>query len=125
MKFLCDVHIPIKLANFLSSQGFETLHVNNILDKWHTTDKAISKFVDERDLILITKDSDFKNSYLLKKTPKKLIKINLGNISIDELILLFQNNISHISKLEVEKYFMIELEKNHIVIYQSEDTFRK
>ena len=32
MKFLCDVHISYKLVSHLKSMGFETIHVNDILD---------------------------------------------------------------------------------------------
>lgn len=81
MKFLCDVHISYKVTNYLISLGFEAIHVNEILDKWHTKDKDIRRFSDANDLIVITKDADFKNSFLISNTPNKLVKINLGNIS--------------------------------------------
>lgn len=42
-KFLCDVHMPIKLCKFLASQGHEAIHVNQILDKSATPDKLISQ----------------------------------------------------------------------------------
>lgn len=58
MKFLCDVHISYKLLNALNKLGFDCIHVNNILDKWYTKDTAIAKYVDENNLILITKDLD-------------------------------------------------------------------
>ena len=77
MKFLCDVHIAIRISKKLRELGFESIHVNNILDKWHTKDKEISLYADQNELILITKDQDFRNGFLLNKTPKKLIKINL------------------------------------------------
>jgi predicted nuclease of predicted toxin-antitoxin system len=64
MKFLCDVHIPYKLVKHLRLKGFEVFHVNEILDKWITTDSKICFFADENDLIVITKDSDFRNSYI-------------------------------------------------------------
>ncbi|MCL6462254.1 MAG: hypothetical protein I4O51_10335 [Flavobacterium micromati] len=53
------------------------------------TAAAISKFSDSKDVILITKDFDFKNSFLINKKPRKIIKINLGNISTNQLIELF------------------------------------
>ena len=75
MKFLCDVHISYKLSKKIESLGFESIHVNFILDKWFTSDTEIAKFADSNDYILISKDADFKNSYLINKLPKKLIKI--------------------------------------------------
>jgi predicted nuclease of predicted toxin-antitoxin system len=97
MHFLCDVHISYKIANFLKSEGHEVTHVNSILEKWHTKDKDISSYADDNDLIVFTKDSDFKESYYLKKSPKKLIKVNLGNISNAELIhVLSEVHIKHV-----------------------------
>ncbi len=43
MKFLCDVHIPIKLSKKIVQLGFESGHMNNILAKWHSYDKDIIK----------------------------------------------------------------------------------
>jgi predicted nuclease of predicted toxin-antitoxin system len=80
MKFLCDVHISFKTVKFLIGKGYECVHVNTILEKWHTTDNDIAKYVDENNFILVTKDADFRDSFFLKNNPKKLVKINLGNI---------------------------------------------
>lgn len=69
MKFLCDVHIPFKLVRWLISEGFEAIHINSILDSWHTEDSKIRKFSDENDFILITKDKDFKSSFFIIQSP--------------------------------------------------------
>jgi predicted nuclease of predicted toxin-antitoxin system len=114
MKFLCDVHISYKVVNHLNSIGFETIHVNGIMNKWYTKDKDICSYADTNDLIIITKDSDFRDSYFIKNTPKKLIKINLGNISNAELINVLSDNLASIQKLNKEKCFLIEVEKNYI-----------
>ena len=86
MKFLCDVHISIKLVKYLISKNYDCIHVNTILEKWHTKDRDIANYADQNGLILITKDGDFRDSHYLKNTPNKLVKINLGNISNTDLI---------------------------------------
>ena len=63
MKFICDVHISIKLVKFLISKNYNCVHVNTILDKWFTKDNAIAKYTDLNDLLLITKDGDFRASH--------------------------------------------------------------
>ena len=93
MKFLCDVHIPYKLISFFKSNNIKAIHVNSILNGSNSKDSEIAHFADENDLILISKDADFKLSYLLKKRPKKLIKVNLGNVSNEELIRIFERNL--------------------------------
>jgi len=114
MKFLCDVHISLKLVNHLKSLGLEAVHVNEILDKWNTTDNKICEFADKNDFIVITKDSDFRNSFYIKKSPKKLIKINLGNISNIELIQIISENLNHIETLNNQPIFIIEVEKSFV-----------
>lgn len=114
MKFLCDVHIPYKLKNHLKLLGFEVFHVNEILDKWVTSDSKICFFADQNDLIVITKDADFRNSYYITKSPKKLIKINLGNVSNNELVEIFSTNLKHFKSLNKNKMFIVEMDKHSI-----------
>jgi len=47
MKILCDVHISIRISKFFESKGIQSIHVNNILDKWFISDAKISDFVDQ------------------------------------------------------------------------------
>lgn len=114
MRFLCDVHIAYKLVKHINSLGYEAIHVNNILDKWFTSDAKISEYADENDLILISKDSDFRDSFYLNNSPKKLIKINLGNISNLELLNIFSSHISEIEKVNQNSVFIIEIDKQSI-----------
>jgi len=114
MKFLCDVHISYKIVKRLNSLGYESIHINDILEKCHTKDSDICDYADTNNLIVITKDSDFRDSFYIKKTPKKLIKINLGNITNQELIRIFSDNISSIEKLNFSSIFLIEIDKNYI-----------
>ena len=116
MKFLCDVHISIKISKRIEELGFSSEHVNQILDRWHTKDQAIATFVDENDCILITKDQDFRNSFLLKRSPKKLIKINLGNISNGELLRILEDNLKHFERLNSQASpFMVEINEGSIL----------
>jgi predicted nuclease of predicted toxin-antitoxin system len=85
------------------------------LDKWFTKDAVIAQFSDENNYVLITKDADFRNSFLVKNTPKKLIKINLGNISNTELISIFEKNLHKMAELaDVNERFMFEIDNDSI-----------
>ncbi len=114
MKFLCDVHISYQIVNYLKSLGFDTIHVNEILNGCFTKDNEICKYADLNDLIVITKDADFRNSFFINKTPKKIIKINLGNISNKELIRIISNNIKEIQKLNSLATFLVEVDEDNI-----------
>jgi len=67
-------------------------------------------------LIVVTKDSDFRDSYFVKNSPRKLLKINLGNISNDELIKLLSECIYSIQKYNSKNHFLIEIEKDFISV---------
>ena len=114
MKFLCDVHISYKLVRHLEQSGYEAIHVNGILDKWFTKDSDIANYADLHDLIVVSKDVDFRDSFFIKKTPRKLIKINLGNISNQELLKLFDSLIISLKDLDTQNPFMVELDKDYI-----------
>jgi len=63
MDFLIDVHLPISLSKFLDKQrDCKSVHVNQILQKWFSSDAEICKYADEHNLVVISKDADFKNS---------------------------------------------------------------
>lgn len=114
MNFLCDVHISYKIVHTLTSLGFEAIHVNEILNKSETKDSDICRFADEKDYVVITKDSDFEDSYRVKNTRRKLLKINLGNISNQSLIKMFEENLEILNKLQSVKTFFIEFNKDGI-----------
>jgi predicted nuclease of predicted toxin-antitoxin system len=116
MKFICDVHISYKLVRFLTSKGLESYHVNSLEDKWHTKDNEICRFADANDLIVITKDEDFRNSFFLQRTPRKLIRILLGNISNDSLLSLFDKHLPIIQELGENERFYLEM-GDSITIY--------
>ncbi|MBS4029249.1 MAG: DUF5615 family PIN-like protein [Ignavibacteriales bacterium] len=106
MKVLCDVHIAYKVVSFFVSKGIEALHVNSILDKWKSKDKDICMYADANNFAVLTKDSDFRDSHFLRGTPKKVIKVNLGNISTNILVSIVDENISTlISHFEKEKCY--------------------
>lgn len=111
MKFLCDKHISFKLVNYLSSLAFETIHVNQILDKWFTKDEDICSFADENDMIVLIKDVDFRNSFLIRNTPKKLVRIKLGNLSNAILIEVIAQYLPTIQKLSAGSGFMMEIDQ--------------
>lgn len=121
MKFFCDVHIPYKLVSRLKALGFETIHANEILDHSSTKDSDICKYADQNNLIVVTKDSDFRDSYFVRHTPKKLIKINLGNIPNQELIEIITKNINAIQRLDSKLNFLLEIDRDHINLIEIDD----
>jgi predicted nuclease of predicted toxin-antitoxin system len=79
--------------------------------KWHTDDSEICKIADRNEFIVITKDEDFRTSFLLKRTPRKLIRISLGNISNNALVELFSDHLTLIEDIDQNQFFYLELGK--------------
>lgn len=93
------------------------MHVNQLTSGSSTPDSVISQLADQHNYIVITKDTDFRNSYLLKKTPKKLIRVCLGNISNDRLIDLFNNQLALIQQLYQEESFYLEINPDSTLLF--------
>ena len=119
MDFLVDVHLPISLSKFLNKEeNCTAIHVNQILQKWNTADEEICKYADANHLIVVTKDADFKNSYFINKTPKKVVRIILGNISNQELISLFSKYLPFILQLASKDNLYVEIDREQLVIIE-------
>ena len=117
MNFLIDVHLPINLSKFLDKQSECTsVHVKQILQKWYTPDAEICKYADDNSLVVVTKDTDFKNSHFINKTPKKVIRVTLGNISNADLVEMFNKYLPFILPLASKDNFYIELSREQIMI---------
>ncbi len=58
---------------------------------------------------MISKDADFRDSYYLNKTPLKLVKVNLGNISNLKLMNIIDTNLDKIEKLNSNGSFILEI----------------
>ena len=116
MKFLCDVHILFKVKNFLLASNCQCLHINEVLQGDKTKDNDIAVYCSSHNLILVTKDEDFVNSYLLKKLPPKLVKISLGNISTPLLLEILLKALPVLEKLYTRSFFLFEINKNEFLI---------
>jgi predicted nuclease of predicted toxin-antitoxin system len=88
MNFLVDAQLPYGIKQHLDSIGFDTIHTNDLPLKERTPDWEINKISEEQDRVVITKDKDFLDSYLIINIPKKLILVTTGNIRNKELFQL-------------------------------------
>ena len=82
MKFLIDAQLPITLSEFLNSKGLDSIHTLELPNKNFTKDNQIARIANEESRIVITKDADFLESYLVKNEPKKLILVKTGIFQI-------------------------------------------
>lgn len=117
MKFLVDAQLPIRLARLLSEAGYDTLHTRDLPQQNATPDTDINALSIAEQRVVITKDSDFLNSFLTTQQPYKLLLVTTGNIKNSDLEALFMQNLTQIVEL-FEQHFYIELNRDEITVYQ-------
>jgi predicted nuclease of predicted toxin-antitoxin system len=93
MKFIIDAQLPKSLSDFLNAAGFNSLHTLELPEMNRTGDNAITTKADIEGRIVVTKDADFLDSYLLFGRPAKLLLVKTGNIPNTDLLKLFQDNL--------------------------------
>lgn len=96
MNFLVDAQLPYSLKTFFSKKGYNCLHTLDLIKGNNTTNKEINEISIAEKRFLITKDSDFYDSYLIKQQPYKLILVKLGNTSTKDLVNFFNEKYNDI-----------------------------
>ena len=86
-RFLIDVNLP-KFFLFFNSEGFE--HVVDINPSF--TDTEIWEYALKNDLVIVSKDTDFYNRFLMHEDCPKIIYLKIGNTTLHELHVFFENN---------------------------------
>lgn len=116
MKFLLDAQLPRRLAYQLGAAGFETTHTLDLPQGNRTTDQFLVTLSLKEQCVIITKDSDFVESFLLKHEPWKLLLVSTGNIGNDELLRLFQLNIDQLAEA-FTTFDFIELNRTSMICH--------
>jgi predicted nuclease of predicted toxin-antitoxin system len=93
MKFLVDAQLPRRLISRLQEAGHEAIHTFDLPLGNRTPDSVINELSIREGYIVITKDADFVNSFLLHHRPHKLLLISTGNSLNSELELLLSSNL--------------------------------
>ena len=117
MKFIVDEQLPKKLASWLQTKGHDAIHADDIPHiAGKLSDVTICKFADAHDRVVITKDEDFWQRYLMVKEPQKLIYVTTGNIKNTDLLQLFENNI-HLLLQHITHHNVIELNQKGMIAH--------
>ena len=117
MKFLVDAQLPKHLADCLKWWGHDVLHTLELLSGNHTPDQCINDISIAEQRVVITKDADFVNSFLLSGVPFKLLLVSTGNISNKELMVIFEKNISALVAA-LETYEYVEITRTSLIEHQ-------
>jgi predicted nuclease of predicted toxin-antitoxin system len=114
MKFIIDAQLPYGIAMFLKDKGIDAIHTNDLPDKARTKDSQIRIIAEIENRIVITKDYDFIDSHILKKSPQQLLIVTTGNIKNKQLFELWRKKWEKIIQL-FETCNLIELNNNEVI----------
>jgi predicted nuclease of predicted toxin-antitoxin system len=116
MRFLVDAQLPLQLAGWLSQSGNDARHTLDLPDGNRTSDRNIVEAAAREDRIVVTKDSDFVQSFLLTGQPRLLL-ISTGNISNVDLEHLLRGNFPAIERA-FESHSYVELGRTALLVHQ-------
>ena len=116
MKFLLDAQLPRRLAFDLIALGHDTSHTLDLPLGNTTPDVDIAGIAASEERFLLTKDRDFVTTYLLKRTPPKLLLLSTGNIINSDLRQLIVENLSTLESA-FNQYDFVELSRTSLTIH--------
>jgi predicted nuclease of predicted toxin-antitoxin system len=116
MKFLLDAHLPRRLAYRLREAGHDAVHTLDLPNGNRTTDAEINSISLQESRVVVTKDTDFVDSFLLLHRPYKLLLISTGNIKNADLEVLFVAQISAIEAAFLTNTYL-ELARSALIIH--------
>ena len=116
MRFLVDTQLPKHLCRLLTEMGHDAVHVSDLPNGNRSTDAQVIAAADEEGRVVVSKDSDFRHSHLLRGQPSRLLAIVTGNVSNTDLLGLFNTNIGRILSALAESSF-VELGATSLVVH--------
>ncbi len=116
MKFLVDAQLPERLVRRLRERGFDVLHTKDLPAGNETPDEEINALSLRDQRVVVSKDVDFYNSFLVRSIPYKLLFVTTGNITNNQLETLFLAQFSYLVEL-FKRYSVIELSRDAIIVH--------
>jgi predicted nuclease of predicted toxin-antitoxin system len=117
MKFLVDAQLPKRFCVWLNQAGHDAIHTLDLPEGNRTTDDEIIAFSEQQERIVITKDDDFVQSYLIQGRPSRLLLVSTGNISNDELERSIQKHLASLGDAFDQSRF-VELGQDILVVHE-------
>ena len=106
MKFLVDAQLPRSLCRMLSGGGHDAVHTFELPLGNRTPDATICEIALQEARIVVTKDADFVNMFLLHGIPEKLLLVAIGNISNAELEAILSRELAAIVSAFATHHFI-------------------
>ena len=116
MKFLVDAQLPVRLADWLREAGHDVRHTRDLPLGNRTPDSEIIAVAAREQRVVVTKDSDFVQSFALTGEPTLLL-ISTGNIANVDLETLLMQQLAPIAQAFGNHRF-VELRRDALLLHR-------
>jgi predicted nuclease of predicted toxin-antitoxin system len=116
MKFLIDAQLPRLLCDWLKDQGHDVLHTLDLPKGNRTPDHEITTIASDQARVVITKDSDFVQSFFVNGNPTLLL-LSTGNISNLQLLAVFKQNLPKIVSA-FDGHRFVEIAQGDLIVHE-------
>ncbi len=113
MRFIIDAHLPMSVAKAFTDLGHNVIHTRD-LPLGNATDDNDIISVAGNDGVVVSKDEDFYQSFLLHGKPPQLIHVKVGNMRLNEVTTLFINIAPKITDL-LGQHDLLEVHRDKII----------
>jgi len=113
VKFLVDAHLPRALCAILTARGHDAVHTSDLPTGNTTPDEQINDISVAEDRIVISKDTDFFYSHVLRRRPWKLLLLRTGNMGASELCGLLAGYWSQI-ETGLDTHTLLEVDRQSV-----------
>ena len=111
---MVDAQLPRHLAASLKWHGHNVLHTLDLPLGNRTPDWQINEISVAEQRVVVTKDADFVNSFLVSGVPYKLLLVSTGNISNQPLEGIFAKNLTAIIEA-LQLYDYVEITRTSLI----------
>jgi predicted nuclease of predicted toxin-antitoxin system len=98
LKLLVDENLPPRLIHDLADLIPDSVHVQSV-GFGSTPDELIWEYAQAHGFVFLTKDKDFASLSLTRGAPPKVILLQTGNCSTDELLTIVRRNAIGLAEL--------------------------
>lgn len=116
MKFLVDAQLPRRLTHHVREAGHDVVHTLDLPRGNRTTDDEINDIAAREGRVVVTKEADFVNSFLVARRPPKLLLVSTGNITNSNLEALVVTSLPLlVTALQDHDY--VELSRGALIVH--------
>lgn len=117
LRFIVDTQLPPLLSGYLVKKGHDSIHTTYFKDGHLLQDAEISEIAKREFRIIVTKDNDFLERYVLRGSPPKVLLIQFGNIKNEDLINLFEKELPKVVNLFEQDSNLVIFNKDKLISY--------